>query len=261
MSPDPPVRFVVLTAPRSGSTWLMDQLGRSTGARVYTELFIPRRRPRTDRLMTPETAEYLDRQLRGLPLFCEYPHRLIEPRPVRAVRYLEEISRQPDPAGFKLMYGNLIHVPEIAAYLAWRGWRIVHLVRENHLDVVISSRLRHLTQTVHALNSDPRQETGPIYLEPRRLLQDLRRARRNVTLARVFLGLMPNPRREVHYESLVQGDRSFQEVCEFLGLPTAGSTPTSHLRKLVTRGHSQILANYTEIREVLRGTGFEDLLH
>ncbi len=109
--------FVVLTAPRSGSTWFLDLLRLATDARVFAELFIPGRKPRSERLMTAGTAAYLDTHFRDVPLFCELDRTWWPIRPLRTFRYLNRIMGQRGTVGFKLMYPNLLNYPEIWAYL------------------------------------------------------------------------------------------------------------------------------------------------
>ena len=64
-------KFVVLTAQRSGSTWFIDILNNLADSTAYTELFLPQRKPRDKRLLSPRTAQYIDEHLRAYPLFWE----------------------------------------------------------------------------------------------------------------------------------------------------------------------------------------------
>jgi LPS sulfotransferase NodH len=226
--------FVVLSAPRSGSTWLVDLLNRTTRATVHAELFIRRRKPRAERLMTPETAEHLDANLRSYPLFCELTG---ERSGIR-------------PADF----------PEVWAFVVWHRLPVLHLVRRNHLDVYISSEIRDATGAVHSLVGEPEPTTVQIEPNTADLLRALRRSRRNIQIARLLLGVSPVRHLEIHYEDLLQDRRSLEAACDFLHLALESPLSGSRLRKLVMGSHRQVIKNYAEVSNALQGTEFEGLL-
>lgn len=252
--------FVVLAAPRSGSTWLIDLIGHTTGTSVYGELFIPRRKPGSERRMSAETAAYLDLSFRGFPLFCETPMRGFAVRPLRTFAYLNRLFVKPERVGFKLMYANIVHFPEVWAYVVWKRLPVLHLVRENHLDSYLSSQMRYLTNTVHSLVGEAGPSGVRIELDTADLLRSMRRSRRNLRIARALLQLSRVPHLEIRYESLVQNMELISEVCEFLRLGSRTGPVDSNLRKLVTATHTELIGNYAEVRDTLRGTRFERLL-
>ncbi len=256
--------FVVLSAPRSGSTWLVDLLNHSTGATVHTELFIRRRKPTAERLMTPETADYLDATLRGYPLFCETTRVGFNVRPARTFQYLRQLYGQPGNGskgiGFKLMYPNILDFPEVWAFVARHRLPVLHLVRRNHLDVYLSSEIRFATQTVHSLVGEPAKTGVQIELNTRDLLRALHRSSRNIEIARLMLRVSRVPHLEIHYEDLLQDRRTLETACEFLQLELESPRKSSRLRKLVTGSHSQLIKNYAEVSRALQGTEFEGLL-
>jgi hypothetical protein len=252
--------FVVLTAPRSGSTWFLDLLRLATDARVFAELFIPGRKPRSERLMTAGTAAYLDSYFRDVPLFCELDRSWWPTRPVRTFQYLNRIMGQSGTVGFKLMYPNLLNYPEVWAFLVRHHLPVVHLVRLNHLDVYLSSQVRFSTQTVHSLVGEPESPSGPIVLNPDDMLLQMKRSQRNIRLARLLLRCSPVRSLEICYEHLLDGSTEFEAACNFLNLTRQTPCPTSSLRKLVTKSHSELIANYDEVKDCLRGTRFEAFL-
>lgn len=252
--------FAVLTAPRSGSTWLIDVLNDSKDATVCTELFLPRKKPRDQRMMTRKTAEYLDRHLRTYPLFCETTPRIPRVRPFSVVTYLNELYRRPGTVGFKCMYSNLLHYPEIWAYIVLRRIHVIHLVRQNHLDVVISDQMRWATRTVHRILGEPEGVPLSIELDPSRLIKRMRRSRRNINLARLFLRICGVPHIEITYEGLVQDPHSFDIVCDFVSINRQQRQPRSRFARLVTGKHSDIIRNYDEVKSALMRTEFASLL-
>jgi LPS sulfotransferase NodH len=252
--------FAVLTSPRSGSTWLIDLINRTTQAQVFAELFIPQRKPGPERRMTAETSKYLDANFRGYPLFCEARRRVLDVRPARTFTYLNRLYGRHGATGFKLMYSNILHLPEIWVYLVWRRIRVVHLVRLNHLDVYISSQVRFATGTVHSLVGEAETPGVQIELNITDLFRSMQRSRRNIQMARRLLHLSPIPHLEVHYEDLLLGSSALVKLCDFLQLPLQRPSAGSNLRKLVTESHSKVVKNYADVRKALRGTDFEGLL-
>ncbi len=252
-------KFVVLSAQRSGSTWFVDVLNH-LGTTVFTELLLPRKKAREQRLMSWSTAEYLDRTLRAQPLYCETRGGRMRVRPLSLVAYLNEVYRRPGPVGFKLMYSNVRRYPEVWAYVALRRLHVVHLVRRNHLDVVISEEMRWATRTVHRILDEPAGPQPQIELEPSGLLRRLRRLRRNVERARWLLRASRVPHLEVTYESVVQDDRGFDRVAEFLAIDRQGRAPRSRLAKLVRGERAAVVRNYAEVRRALGATEFASLL-
>jgi hypothetical protein len=238
----------------------MDLIARSTSARVHGELFIPRRKPRHSRLMTAGTAEYLDQRFRSIPLYCEF--RLSGPRlrPFRVFHYLERVLADAGSVGFKLMYSNLVQFPEVWVWAVLRRLRVVHLVRENHLDVAISSAVRFATRTVHRVAGEPEPPPVQIRLDPGALLRSMRRSRRSLSLARKLLRWSPLPSHEVRYEALTADNRAFEAVCRFLEMTLRDCVPESRLQKVFTRSHREILLNYQEIRAALLASEFASLI-
>src|SRR5687768_11132775 len=130
------VKFVVLTSARSGSTWLMDLLNKRSGMEAHGELFLGRPR------LSPAIAGRAD-----FPRFIEV-HGVTGPMRLPYVfSYLNTLYRPPRTVGFKLMYGQLRKHPEILTYMMIRRLRVVHLIRRNHIDVIVSEEVAKLTGT------------------------------------------------------------------------------------------------------------------
>jgi LPS sulfotransferase NodH len=247
-------RFIVLTTPRSGSTWFVDVLGGFPGTTAYTELFLPRRKPREERSMSWRTAEHLDRRLRGHPLFCETSPRLAG-RPFSVVAYLNDVYRRPGAVGFKVMYSNLLRYPELWAYVVARRLRVVHLVRANLLDVVVSERVWRASRTVHRVAGEPEVAIEPIRIDPVELVEQIRRMQRRANVMRALLRACRVVHLEVRYEALVRDPDPFGAVCAFLSIEPSDPMPVSQLDKLVKQPPSEIIRNYDEVKRVLDAAG------
>ncbi len=247
-------RFIVLTTPRSGSTWFVDVLSQLPGTTAFTELFLPRRKPRADRSLSWRTAEYLDQNLRGVELFCELGPE-IGMRPWSVVAYLNALYRRPGAVGFKVMYSNLVRYPELWAYVVARRVRVVHLVRRNLLDVVVSERVGEATRTVHRLAGEPEVAIDPVHIDPADLVRRIRRMRRRLIVMRGALRACGVPHLEVTYELLTREPQTFGAVCAFLSIEWGGRAPQSRLDKLVKRPLAEIIRNYDEVRRALEAAG------
>lgn len=263
MTAHPGTRFVVLTAPRSGSTWFIEMLNSYADVTVYAELFLPRKKPREQRMMSWQTAEHLDSTLRAYPLFCEAKPNGPAIRPFSVAAYLNELYRGPGATGFKCMYANLLHYPELWIYFVLRRLHVVHLLRRNHLDVVISDRMRWANRTVHRVVGEPEPARQSIALDPAELIAEMRHSQRNINIARALLRACRLPHIEVAYEALVQDPRKFDDVCRFLAVNRERGelhSKLAKLAKLVQGRHSEIISNYDEVRNALSGTEFASLL-
>lgn len=197
-------------------------------------------------------SDYLVRRARGRPVA----------RHLLALRFLGQVFSSSDATavGFKLMYDDFYAYPELLAYLAARRVRVIHVVRENLLDIVIS-RQAALAQGVYHVWGD--KPVGPVRvtLDTAHLLGQLRALALQQRVARRLLPLSGIRVRQVGYEELVQAPQGFARLLEFLGVD--GSAPLqlqSTLRKVVRESHTGVIVNYEAVAGVLGGTRFECML-
>lgn len=251
---EPGARFIVLTTPRSGSTWFIDVLSGFPGTTAYTELFLPRRKPREERAMSWRTADYLDRTLRGRPLFCETSPGLTG-RPFSVVAYLNDVYRQPGAVGFKVMYSNLVRYPELWAYAVARRLRVVHLVRSNLLDVVVSERVSRTSRTVHRVAGEPAVAIEPVWIDPAEAVAEVRHMHRRLRSMRAILGVCAMPRLEVEYEAVARDPDGFGPICDFLSIERMEPVPASWLEKLVKQPAAEVIGNHGEVARALDAAG------
>jgi LPS sulfotransferase NodH len=241
-----PTRFVVLTSPRSGSTWFVDTLNRAPGVAAYGELFQPGR-------MRPFTWG-----AQGFPSYVVYRR---EGRG-GAAKYLGELFAGQEGAaavGFKLMYRHAVEHPQAIAYLRLRRARVLHLVRRNGVDVAFSRAAIEARSYGHA--TDPSAlEAVALTLDPAAVVADVRAHRRGIRIARTVIAASRAPRLEVSYEELCDTPgRALAEVAEFLELEAPPSVGTSTLRKQSAR-QGEGVTNLAEVRRALVEAGFGDLL-
>ena len=241
-------RFVVITSARTGSSWLMDVLNGHDGVEGHQELFLRQMR------LTPATAGCND-----YPRFIEVHGMPRLTRPHRVFLYLERLYRRPGTIGFKLMYSHLRQQPEILAYLALRRVRIVHLVRRNHLDVIVSEELAKLTGTSHAV-SGQKLDIPAVSLDAATLVVRITSLERNVAQARRIIRLSGCAAIEVSYEALLDGDEELDRIRSFLDIVPGPIVARSGLVRRGARNHREAITNFDEVTDALSGTPFLPLL-
>jgi LPS sulfotransferase NodH len=242
------IKFVVLTSSRTGSTWLMDLLNMQTGVEAHGELFLRHGR------LSPAIAGRADFrrfiEVYGTPGLKRVP---------RVFSYLSELYRPKLTIGFKLMYTHLRNYPEIVAYLTARRVRVVHLMRRNHIDVIVSEELARLTGKSH-VKAGTTTNIPMVHLDPATLVDRIRSLSRKPGSARQLIRLSFCPVLEVTYEALLEADQEFLRICEFLEIPRPATQVQSKLAKRGIRSHRDSIVNYEEVRRILSPTPFSSML-
>jgi LPS sulfotransferase NodH len=247
-----PTRFIIVATQRTGSTWLVDKLNSHPGIAAYEELFLAQEAHHGT--WGSEDKEFF---------YAYYARRARRPwlpgRVLWSLRYLEEVYSTPstEAVGLKLMYGQLRAYPWLLAYLPVRRVRVVHLVRTNLLDVILSRKTAEARRQYHARASD-RVDHIAVHLEAEQLVSQLESLQGSVDTIRRLLRLLPTPSLETSYERLTTSEAALDELLHFLNVT---STPlSSRLTKLNREPRQSLIANYEEVERVLRGTRFEPLL-
>lgn len=183
-------------------------------------------------------------------------------RPFAVFRYLEEFYSRRHAVGFKLMYSQLREYPEIFPWLVWHRLPIVHLVRANHLDVVISERLADATGRSHATVEEG-TSTKPVrlHLDPAYVVRKIRSLERKQRAMHRLFQALPNPLLEVTYETLCNEPQGFDTLHSFLRIDPALVGNNSKLVKRQRSRHDEIIDNYPAVREALLAAGYGWLLH
>lgn len=156
----------------------------------------------------------------------------------------------------KLMYSQLKGYPGLLAYMVLRQVRVVHLVRTNLLDVVVSQETARARKQFHAYTSDAVDRTA-VQIRTDQLVGELEALQRSVDRIRLLLRLLPVPRIETSYEDL-SGDDALHAVFRFLGVTPRPAT--SRFAKLNQDPKEALIANYNEVERTLRGTPFQRFL-
>jgi len=243
-------KFVVLTTNRSGSTWLMSTLNSLPQVTAQGELFLPRIRVK-DRRWDSDFSR---------PRFIETKSKGLAFRPFSVFAYLSDLYRTPGTVGFKLMYAQLRSYPEILAYLIRHRIRVVHLIRRNHLDVLLSYAIKAKIGQAHLLSGQSAPDDIHVELDSENLIGRLEWLQKQQTMARKLLRWSRLPHLEVSYEDLLRDQAHFYLIWDFLSIQSKEQTPQSTLVKIRREGQRDVISNYDQVKEVLACSKFAELL-
>lgn len=242
--------FVVLTTNRSGSEWVMSTLNGFQGVSAHGELFLPKARA-TEGKWDSDFA---------YPRFVEMKFNLPAFRPFSVFSYLDTFYSMPGKAGFKLMYKQLGFYPEILFYFIRHRIQVVHLVRRNHLDVMLSYAVKAKTGRAHLLKGQSTPDQLRVELDTRNLVRKLAWLQKQQDLARKLLVWCGLSHLEIAYEDLVRNQLQFHLIGDFLSINSREQMPQSSLTKIRKGGHRDVIGNYDQVKKVLNNSKFAGLL-
>ena len=243
-------KFIVFTTNRSGSTWLMSTLHSLPTVTAQGELFLTRKRSSEKRWDSDFACErFIEAKPSGLPF-----------RPFSVFSYLDRLYSGPGTVGFKLMYQQLGHFPEILFYLMRHRVRVIHLIRQNQLDVLVSAVIKANIGRAHILSGQAAPDKIKIALQTEDLVQQLEQLRRRQSIARKLLVWCKLPHIEVIYENLVRDKNQFQAIWNFLSIDPGNHAGQANIVKTRRGGYRDVIVNYDEVKEALANTSFAALL-
>ena len=244
--------FVVLSTQRSGSTWVVDMLESHPRVVAYSELFMHGGEGK------PKWGGEKD-----LPYWQTYSRgKNRVTKPYWLWKYLDQAFRERegiDAIGFKLMYSQLTRISRPLMPMLWlKRVRIIHLIRRNALDVVLSKEAGAARGgRLHARDGNNVEQVR-LKLDTDTLLRRITLHERAIAGARVRFKKVGLPYNEVVYEDLAADESGFADLFRFLGVDP--EPVTSSLQKLNPTSHEELIENYGEVRDALEGTEFAPLL-
>jgi sulfotransferase family protein len=250
-------RFLVLTAPRTGSTWLVDLLNSHPQVAAYGELLLP------------EGQGPIPGGSQDIPYLRTYLLAGARPRTRarllrRKLAFLNDIyAARPGIAavGFKLTYRQSALNPWLLPYLSLRRGKVVHLIRTNLLDSLLSYESARARRVFHIQRGEPIAGVR-VRLDTGRLLDRLEQHDFSVTRSRARLVTLRLPFIEVFYEELVgsRGAEKLAQVLDFIGARPDVSALDSPFVRVNAAPHAELIENYEEVRGALAGSRFEWML-
>jgi len=157
------------------------------------------------------------------------------------------------------MYSQLKVYPELLVYFKLKQIRLVHLVRRNDLDTVVSEQLAASTGVFHRRSNGQHSDVANLRLDPAHVVRRVRRLRRTKQTARWLIQIGGLCSKEVAYEDLVAQPEALERITAYLGMHSDASRE-SHLRRVRRQPLDMLISNYAEIAAALRIAGLGDLL-
>ena len=244
-------KFCVITTARSGSSWLSSLLDSHPQIKAFAEPFLWRKyRPN----WTDE----------DFPSYYNYKNNTSIKSPWIMFKYLDildsyKAEKDFDIIGFKVMYSQIMQNPEMLIKFVLDRYKIVHLVRQNYLDILISRAALQQHGLVHSQKNPTK--TTKVVLNTSSLIEDLSRLDRNYKIIRIVLKLMPLPVMEIKYESLVENrDKLLCLLADFLEVDSTSITLHSKFKRTNPGVYEDKIANYNQVLEILEGSKYAAFL-
>ena len=240
-------KFCVITTPRSGSTWLATLLDSHPQIKSFEEPFIWRK----------DRPNWTDK---SFPTYYDYKTNAGIKSIFTAFKYLNILNNYKaetefDTIGFKIMYNQIQENPEVIVKLLLDKYRIIHLIRQNYLDIIISRAAKKQHRIAHS--STVQSKTRPVTIDTDRLIEDLNRCSRNNQLFRSLLGVMPLPVLEITYESMQKDcNQVLHSVADFLQVSSESIAFKSDLKRINKGKYSDKISNYDRVLETLSGSNY-----
>jgi LPS sulfotransferase NodH len=241
--PSPPIRFVVLTRGRTGSTYLLSLLESHPRIRVWGEVFGEARLRR----------HYIKA-------------RILANGPVRYLERCFERKGWEAAAGIKIMYRHfetdyalawgIPELPKILAFLKKsKDLKIIHLKRRNKLKAIVSGKMAAATRQYIVTKEAKRAAGVQIELFPDECEQKFEQiANWEKTYDESF---EDHEKLNIYYEDLTADTESeHNRVLDFLGV--AKRRLRAKTIKQRVRPIHKVVKNYEELREKFVGTEWEE---
>lgn len=240
-------KFCLITTPRSGSTWLTTLLDSHPQIKAFEEPFLWREH-------RPNWRDEV------FVSYYDYRKKSSAIRPWALFQYLDILDGYPgqhDTIGYKVMYNHILEQPEILLKLIKDRYKLIHLVRANYLDILIS---RASKQQYGIAHSTQKSQVKPVVLDTDCLLKTIQSYERNYIIAKQLIELLPLDCLEITYEALRDDtEKVLSKVTDFLGVDSYLNL-TSSLKRVNGGSYREKIVNYEEVSSLLTPTKYAKFL-
>lgn len=244
-------KVCILSSQRSGSTWIVDSIQKSSDkAGVHGELFLDRERKVKDPWveawgnLVPPVRFYDWRK----DCNCSWLK-----APQYYLSFCELYHRHIDTFCFKLMHDQLLRLPQLLFVLKKKEYVFIYLTRRNILEVYISSILMEKGKMSHSReNENKSQQSELLKINPQKCYNFLRKKIIKEQVVRYFLRLAKCEAEEVFYEDLIINN---PETVATLNSCFGFDVILRHqdgLKKLAKKPINQRIENYDEVLQFLK---------
>lgn len=232
--------FIILTTPRSGSSWLSSLLDDHPDLSVYGELFLEHAVPK----------EYEELRAKDPDKFFQFRVKNKIIRPGATYAYLDYVfEKEKRGSGFKLMAAPLIKHPEIILYCNKNDIKVIYLTRpseERTLSYAVAEQRNHFHKIKQNIDKKEKIEINlkraqKIYFKQRILSKTLN----------VLVNAIKSPLLTISYSQLVQNtEKTVHDIHTFLGIKE--HTASSEFEKLSETPYSDQIKNYDDVMKVFK---------
>lgn len=241
------MRFIILTTQRTGSSWLVNTLDNIPAVICFGELFIGSPTIYSRGKVEVPNFLYEKPSLKGL-------------RPFTTFSYLNRVFNMAPTTGFKFMYSQFRANLEIVPYLLTHKVAVIHLIRRNMLNSVLSKLVAQERGQFHYREGEPIPAEKPILVDPNRLVRAVREIDRKVSWMRRGLSVSGLRHIQIYYEDLVADKGNFEPVWNFLGIDFQQNPPQWQAVKGRQKPPSEAILNFPEVSQALTKAGYAHLL-
>ena len=224
----------------------MDSIQHSLRSRsVFGELFLDQPAQSKDPWSEPQgnlepPVRYYDWRKAAKPLALTGPRLYLS--------FLELYAREESYFGFKVMCNQLLRKPWLAVLVKRKGYAVLHLTRNNLLDVYIS--FQNMNKVKPHLRLDDLagiKEFDPIRVDPEQAFVTMRGLIRRERMARAVMWLCGIRMETVEYGRLAAGNTDeLEKLNRFIGRPVDLFSKNG-LQKLSRTDTAQKIINYREV--------------
>jgi Sulfotransferase family len=246
-------RFIIWCSQRSGSTHLSSLLDSHPQIACWRELFYRGEAGVASDRFTRSGYTDVDAFLTDFFAFKWGPDGT-------RLHHHGDYSPTPMAIGFKLKYEQISRYPTIGRYLeAQSSTRIIHLVRENLVSAIVSSKMIPILLSEFGTTNIPVTVAldglrRAVELDPSTIFDELCDLEEGIN--RAIKRVAHLPILEVQYEKLIaQPLNMCRTILAFLGVD-AWETLSSCYQKIMPQCLHDSISNFDQIREKLRGTRF-----
>lgn len=230
--------FLLLTTPRSGSTWLGTLLDDHPDVSMYGELFLPHDVP----------EKYKELRQHDPEKFFRFKEKSKKHRPGVTHDYLDHVYKTSENAvGFKLMAWPFLIHPEIMSYCKHNDIYILHLTR-NAQERTISYAVAEQRNNFHSLEQESELKEK-ITLDKARVKKLYKKQRALSSALNLFVKNTSSKVLSTDYSDLLdEPDETMQKIYDFLELTP--HNPTSMIQKTTSDNYQDVVANMKEIETI-----------
>jgi len=220
-------QFVAVSRGRTGSTLLRNLLRHHGSVKMYGEVF-----------GTPPPFITTDH------FIC---HDYDNPEDyLKEFVFSKKNLRKNRAVGFTFHYGHKFRFPNFADWIKGSKVKIIHLIRRNFLDVILSNKLakEHGSAWSNVIF------TKPVSIDHYYLYTAMKTYEQEI---QEYEKILPKTRYLVYYSDLLTRDKQI-ELLKYLGLPTKRMFAT--IVKQRQKSQSEMLTNYWQLKKKFEGTKY-----